>query len=468
MTTPTFSFDAPLDKEALVGSIIKIQLKTWEKKDKEKLGSAGAKPDEATIKATYASMTAEQTLLSFATDGEKKEIPSGDNIQLGSLNQLTKDQAKKLGAVLLQLEKDTEDKPGAKRPDVTITGADGKKYPLEPKELAAYLQSVKDLPGYTTDDPWTHVLKPVNEWVKEKNIGLTGSGTEFQNGDEKILIETSRGQSRCVGNGIVTKPLKGYYGGVFDTAMGDGDKMDIYLTSKIYDDIATTKKPYDGPVFVMQQMDKGKIDELKVGFAANVTEFRDMQASTWDKPEDFVTNNQGQYVQLTQAQYKDLKAAIAAKPAITLLEFIEQEKAKGVAIPNVEATVLPSTQPVQTPVVDDPNRNPAVLTTPTPPTDVPPTADDHKQLTLRGADVKVAAWQEAMNAYATKHNVAPIAVDGAWGTKTNKLFDALGGDVQSVLNKLRTEDIKLHPEHFEVVAPDSTPASARNRNQSQR
>lgn len=355
--TPTFSFDAPLDKEALVESIINVQVKTWDKKNKENPGSAGAKPDGTAIKATYANMTAEQALLSFATDGKAMEIPRENSVGYGSHNPLTSDQAKKLGAALLQLEKDTEGKLGAKRPDVTITGTDGHEYRLEPKELAAYLQSVTGALGYDDSSSLTYTLKPVDVWVKENNIGLTGSGTEFQNGDEKILIETSNGQRRCVGNGIVTKPLQGYYGGVSGTTMGDGDKMDIYLTPKIHDAIVTAKSPYDGPVFVMQQMEKGKIAELKVGYAANVTEFRDMQASTWDKPEDFVKNNQGQYAQLTQAQYKDLKAAIAVKPAITLEEFIDQEKNKDIEIPKVEPTPLAAAPSAQTTPGVDANRN---------------------------------------------------------------------------------------------------------------
>ena len=81
----------------------------------------------------------------------------------------------------------------------------------------------------------------------------------------------------------------------------------------------------------------------------------------------------------------------------------------------------------------------------------------HARLTIKGANPNVAAWQEAMTEYATKHDKAPIAVDGAWGKKTEKLYEALGGDDRKVLNKLKMDGITLHPEHFEVAPPGSTP-----------
>ena len=81
----------------------------------------------------------------------------------------------------------------------------------------------------------------------------------------------------------------------------------------------------------------------------------------------------------------------------------------------------------------------------------------HARLTIKGANPNVAAWQEAMTEYAAKHDKAPIAVDGAWGKKTEKLYEALGGDDRKVLNKLKMDGITLHPEHFEVAPPASTP-----------
>jgi hypothetical protein len=82
-----------------------------------------------------------------------------------------------------------------------------------------------------------------------------------------------------------------------------------------------------------------------------------------------------------------------------------------------------------------------------------------QHLGIRGADVKVAAWQEAMNAYKAEKNGLPIKVDGAWGRETQTLFDSLGGDAQAALIEMKEKGITLHPEHFEVNAPGSTPAS---------
>ncbi|OYW13375.1 MAG: hypothetical protein B7X02_02335, partial [Rhodospirillales bacterium 12-54-5] len=276
------------------------------------------------FKAKYAQMSGEEALMDYATGGATKRIP-----QAKSNAQLNADQAKAVGAVLIAYEK-TGEELGLRRPDVHIKGSDGKKYPLEPKELSAYLQSA------TQGADKGVTLAPVNEWVQAAHVGLTGFAAKhkLKNGDERILIETGAGQSRTVSNGVITKPLDGYYGGVKGVKVGDGDLLDIYISKAIHNEIAAGKS-YEGPVFVMQQMDKKKPDELKVGYAKDVNEFRAIQESTWDKPKDFETLNEGKYVQLTQEQYRDLKEAIGKNPKLTLDDFITKEKDKGITIPVV-------------------------------------------------------------------------------------------------------------------------------------
>lgn len=103
---------------------------------------------------------------------------------------------------------------------------------------------------------------------------------------------------------------------------------------------------------------------------------------------------------------------------------------------------------------------------PTAPAPAPATGDKIK-LTIKGADAKVAAWQEAINAYEAKHGGGKIAVDGAWQKETQTAYDKLRkelklapeSDADAVINALRKEGIRLAPDHF--VAPGSTPAGAR-------
>ena len=371
----TFAFDKPLDKDAVVNAIFEVDhegwekdLKDWTKKNEADPTTAGPKPDRAEpVKNTYANLSGEQALMSYASSGTMTEIPAA-----GTRGQLSPKQAKLFGAALLRVEKDQEGPTAiTKRPDVTVIGMDGKGYPLEPKELTAYLQKASvELKGAAATDPSTYALKPVDVWVREKNIGLTGAGQTdpsktIENGTEKILIETSPGQSRCVGNGIITKGMDGYYGGIYDVTTGDGDKLDVYLTKDIYNSIVNDKKPYDGHVFVMQQMKKEKgvigVDELKVGYAKDANEFRDVQKSTWDldDPKYGADNikgfntNQGPYLELTQEQYKDLKAEIKKKPDITLQEFIDIEKVK---FPDLKATTFP---PIPVPESKESEKKPA-------------------------------------------------------------------------------------------------------------
>ncbi len=84
-------------------------------------------------------------------------------------------------------------------------------------------------------------------------------------------------------------------------------------------------------------------------------------------------------------------------------------------------------------------------------------------LTISGADAKVAAWQQAINAYEAKHNGKTIAVDGAWQKETQAAYEKLreklkldkDSDAKAVINALHKEGIRLMPENF--VAPAYTP-----------
>jgi hypothetical protein len=146
---------------------------------------------------------------------------------------------------------------------------------------------------------------------------------------------------------------------------------------------------------------------------------------------------------------------------VSQAQHVEPEK-KPEAKPETRPEIKPETKHAPKPDVKHDEKKPEAK--PLPPI-APPNNTKRADVARDVVDVKVAAWQEAMNAYAAKHNGTTIAVDGAWGSKTEKLFESLGGDAQAVLNKMRKDGITLHPEHFEVAAPDSTPASARNRTQ---
>ncbi len=340
MADDIFSFNHQLNKDEVLQSIYDVELKAWKKAKEEKPEQAGEEPKLDSIKAIHGKFSngietsAEQALAWYASG--RNSILTPQIKDDGSVDAwLDADAAKKLGAVLVQIEKNNEKKYGSelltkgKRPDVTIKGSDGVDYILEPKELSAYLQSVKD-----------GKLQPIDTWLKEQNIGLTNMGTPLPNGDEQITIETSKGQKRTFGNGKISKPLDGYYGDIDSVKSHDGDGLDIYLSEEKYNEIKGGT-PYTGDVFVMQEMDKGKPDELKIGYAKDVDEFRKIQESGFapeDREKIFEKELEGKYAPLTQAQYKELKEAIKQKPDLTLEEFVAQQAQKGVEIKYVEPT----------------------------------------------------------------------------------------------------------------------------------
>jgi hypothetical protein len=305
MADDQFKFEHKISREAALKAVYAVEHKKWEKADPAK---RDPEPDLAKYMASNADLNGREIVLAYATTGRITDIPEAGQPGLNAK------EGKALGAVLLAIEKDE----GNKRPDVKIKGADGHTYHLEPKEFAAYLQhNEKGL--------------PVDQWREQQNIGLTGHGSKLKNGHEKLLIETHDGEHRTVSNGVITEPLKGYYGGVKGVEVGDHDLLDVYISPSIYKEIAAGK-PYTGHVFVMQQLDKGKPDELKVGYAKDVDEFADIQRSTWKPRSDFDKQNQGKYAELTQEQYADLKAAIKKTPGLTLDAFLKTEQEQGINI----------------------------------------------------------------------------------------------------------------------------------------
>ena len=311
---PAFTFNETLQKDDVVKAIYNIDHNAWKKKEEAAKGSGGAEPQLGSYTATYKE-TNEQ-------DGQKVLALYAPQLAADKPIAEHAEQGKKLANVLLQIEKDSN---GANRPDVHVKGGrDFADHTLEPKELGAYLTTgLKTVDGKTT-------LQPVDEWVTENKIGLTESAS-FQtkmNGEEKLAFETLPGERRVVSAGgdfIITKPSQGYYGEVTGVTTGDHDALDIYVSPDIHDNITETS-PYKGDVYVMQQMKNGKPDELKVGYAKDENEFRDMQTSTWSDKEKF-KGIEGTYVKLTHEQYEELKAEIRdnKNPNLTLDEFIDQQ-----------------------------------------------------------------------------------------------------------------------------------------------
>jgi hypothetical protein len=293
----------------LVTAIVDIEIKKWQKAHAAELKAnskfTDGKPDEAQIRKKYEGLSAEQTLALAATD--RANTPAQNEVLSG-------EQAKNVGALLLQLEKNNE-KLHKLHPIIIANSVDVSgtlvQTPLEPKELSAWLQA-NDKAGKNI---------PTRQWVAENKVGLTGLPSSADNGAEQLIIETRDGERRVVGNGNLSEPIKGYYGGVVGSTVGDGDLLDIYITKDIFQGLKKDTA-YDGPVFVMQQMDKGKPDELKVGYAKTVDEFKATMTSTWSKASDFEAMNEGRYAELSQDEYKQLKEAIKKKPDITLQEFM--------------------------------------------------------------------------------------------------------------------------------------------------
>jgi hypothetical protein len=319
-----FKFEQPIDKNDVVKAIFDVAKKDWGKASAQaqKEGKAFEQPEPKleTFQAEYKDMNSEAVLMSAASKGRISRIPE-------TTESLSKDEAKSLGAILLQVEKTREAK-GQKHFELLTTGSDGKTYQLESKELSAWLQSNAGGTPMAADT-----------WAAKNKVGLTAHGDLKPNGpDEMIYVETREGEKRVVGNGMLSEPIKdGVYGGIKtkndagqtqSLAVGDGDDLDVYIRKEVFEKMEAGKA-YDGPVFVMQQMDKGKTDELKLGFAGDIREFRNMMTSTWgDKAGDFAKNNEGAYAQLTQEQYKQLKAEITKNPNLTLEEFAKGKDIK--------------------------------------------------------------------------------------------------------------------------------------------
>ncbi|MGE3713981.1 MAG: hypothetical protein AB7F82_05570 [Alphaproteobacteria bacterium] len=138
--------------------------------------------------------------------------------------------------------------------------------------------------------------------------------------EDTLYIETRDGERRTVGNGNLTEPIKGNYGAIRGLKVADGDDVDVYISNEAMQHIKGGNA-YNGKVFVMQQMDKGKDDELKLGFAKDADEFKSIMTSTWKDGRDFEKLNEGKYAELTQQQYRELKDDIRKNPRLTLEEF---------------------------------------------------------------------------------------------------------------------------------------------------
>lgn len=315
MAKPIFTLPDSVTPEAMQEAITA----TWEKA-KKKAAEKGREFNEPAPTFTDG-QSASDMLTSYATQGRLGSLPDQSDTPL------TKAEAERVGAALLQYES-MNAKADTRHAEFTVTEDDGKggerTYNLEAKELSAYLQANADKPDMTVAD-W--VTEKKIGLTSEKNNGLPGGNTNVKVGDYELNLETQDGQSRIVSNGIVTDPMKGgAYGDIQNVTVGDGDELDVYVSN-------SAQKGGDYKVFVFQQMDGGKPDELKVGFAKNVDEFRDMMSSTWANKEDFnrfIEGTTPQYVELTKDQFKQLTTSIQgdkekgieAKPNLTLDEFV--------------------------------------------------------------------------------------------------------------------------------------------------
>lgn len=335
MANPLFRFQEALVVDDVIQAIVQVEEKNWSKR-KEAAGKATpvisfdeVKPSLENIQKEFSGKSAEEILMAYSTGGNLKAIP--EDTQL-----LTTDQAKKLGAALLQLEKNNE-APDKIHPQVITRGDDGKEYALEPKELSAWLQAGAKNGSVIRADTW----------AKENKVGLTAHGDTVANGDEQLYIETRDGERRVVGNGMYSEPIKGYYGAIKGLKVGDGDYLDVYISKDNYERIQAGDA-YEGKVFAMQQMDKGKPDELKLGFAPDADAFKQIMISTWKDGRDFEKANEGKYAELTREQYLQLKAEIAKDPELTLEKFIE-----GKSIPLQEFKKLSATNKPRAAIGDE-------------------------------------------------------------------------------------------------------------------
>jgi hypothetical protein len=313
MADTLFTFKTPLVQTDVTIAISQVEEKNWNKRkdvaEKAQQAFTEEKPTLESIQKRFEGKSAEETLMSYATNSRVTMLP--DQTQT-----LSTDEAKMLGAVLLQVEKNSE-APNKAHPGVSIKGSDGKELQLEPKELSAWLQAnAKEGKNI-----------PANEWASSNQIGLTSHGDFVANGNETLYIETRDGQRRVVGNGNLSEPINGHYGAIRGLKVGDGDDVDVFVTNDIMKDIKG-RGPYEGKVFVMQQMDKGKPDELKLGFAQSADEFKAIMTSTWKDGKDFEKLNEGKYAELTLEQYKQLKTEIAQNPTLTLDEFVKDKNIK--------------------------------------------------------------------------------------------------------------------------------------------
>jgi hypothetical protein len=312
--SPLFTLTNPPTKDEAIAAIVAMTKDTNQ---------------QTGLRNAYSQMaSATEIMMHYATNTKSTTLPTQGGVPL------TLPEAQKLGAILLHTEKAREKATGTevKRPEAVLIGSDDRRYTLEAKELSAYLQTANK----------NGTLQSVDAWAKEKGIAFTNHGKEYSNGrvggflnfGETLYIETPEGQRRTFGNGGITEPLQGgHYGAIEGLKVGDKDDLDIYVSDKIFEQIAAGNK-YEGRVFVMQQMSGGKPDELKIGFAETRDEFRRMQASTWNPQTDFGKRNEGAYVELTYEQWKVLKEDIAKKPDLTLEQFVA-------AHPEMRLTVTP-------------------------------------------------------------------------------------------------------------------------------
>lgn|GEM_PF-5045042 len=302
-----FEIKQKITQDQMMDAIVAAETERWEKAEKIRSPNQPPAPrdDPKALAARFGKMKPTEAMLAYATSGKVKAIPDAGFV-------FSKEEAKTIGAVMLEVEKGNE-KQGKIHPDVMVVGADKKEYKLEPKELSGWLQARAE-----EEEPLT-----IDQWVHEHNIGLNGHGSTLKNGKEELYFEIHADQRRVVGNGKVSEPMDGYYGGIKGTKVGaDGDLLDVYVSRDAYADMKAGNS-YKGPVFVMQQMNKGKPEEMKLGFAADVDEFRAIMTSTWENANDFREQNEGRYVELNSDQYAQLKKALAKNPNLTLEKFVE-------------------------------------------------------------------------------------------------------------------------------------------------
>ncbi len=323
-----FTFQKEPDKTITMQAIFQMEQQAWQQTQQ------GKEPTLKDVTREYDKLTSAQALVSYATkargEGRISEVPADNEV-------LSMDESKKLGAAILEVEAVLQKKKII-HPNIAVVGDDDETYYLEPKEFSGWMQA----------NAAQGEVIPVDEWKRENSIGLTSHGKRIDNGaDESIYIEIQDGERRVVGNGKVTEPLVGYYGGVVGTKMdSDQDLLDIFLSRGAYDQMAAGET-YQGPVFVMQQQRKDDA-EMKVGFAESADEFKRVMTSTWKDPKEFEAKNQGPYIELTYAQYEEMKAALKDNPKLTIDEFSKtvgvkiqkfkavEEESQEVAAPNDE------------------------------------------------------------------------------------------------------------------------------------